>query len=230
MTEAIALKNVSVTVGMPVGKPIPPQTVAALWATAYQLGWMRLRADLAIQVCGVITIGRDSVLDEFLKTDTDKLFWIDSDQVWTPDDFLRMLALSTKYDIVGAAYPVKKDGPTIFYVNAGPVEELSSNEHGLIPINGLGLGFTIIDRKACERLAAQAPRVIDLDGREMAEVFRVDKTAAGHRRTEDIAFFNDLQALGYDIWCDPTIELGHVGEREWRGRLFDAFPTTETTS
>ncbi len=227
--ESISLENVSVTIGMPVGKPIPPRTNASIFATAYQLGKMGIRCELALLQCGVITIARDTVLDEFLGNGTDKLFWIDSDQVWLPEDFLRLLALSMKFDVVAAAYPVKMDGPTTFHVNVDGME-LVPNNYGLLEMNGLGLGFCVVDRKACEAVAATKPRVIDIDGREMAEVFRVDRTASGNRRTEDIAFFADLREAGFAIWCDPTIELGHVGEREWRGRLFDAFPTTETTS
>ena len=48
------------------------------------------------------------------------------------------------------------------------------------------------------------------------------------RRTEDIAFFDDLRDEGFTIWCDPSIELGHVGEKEWRGRFADALKTKET--
>ncbi len=220
-TENLPL-TASVTIGMPVGKPIPVQTVVSLYATAEQMGKMGIRCELAMLQCGVIQIARDSVLDEFLRNDTDKLFWIDSDMVWTPGDFLRLLGLATKFDIVGAAYPVKIDGPMVFHINSEACE-LTTNDYGLLPMNGMGLGFSIMSRRACEAVAATKPRVIE-NGREMAEVFRVDKSPTGHRRTEDIAFFLDLKAAGFEVWCDPSIELGHVGDREWRGKLFDAFP------
>ncbi len=222
MMESIPLNSVSVTIGMPVGKPIPPQTVAALYATAEQMGRMGIRCELALLQCGVIQIARDTVLDEFLQNGTDKLFWIDSDMVWSPGDFLRLLALSMKFPIVAAAYPVKVE-PPVFHVNVEDME-LKPNDYGLLEMNGLGLGYCIMDRKACEAVAGKAPRVMDINGREMAEVFRIDRTAKGHRRTEDMAFFADLREAGFTIWCDPSIELGHVGEREWRGKLADAIP------
>lgn len=228
--EGIPLGNVSVAIGMPVGKPIPPQTVSSIYATAYALGKMGLRCDLLLQVCGVVTIARDSVLDEFLRNGADKLFWIDSDMVWEPSDFLRLLALSTKFDVIGAAYPVKVPGPTTFHVNTEGVEP-TINEYGLHAIGGLGLGFTIVDRKALQYLADRAPRVMDgIAKREMAEVFRVDRNAAGFRRTEDMAFFVDLREAGFKVWCDPSVELGHVGEKEWRGCLADALPAAPDNS
>ncbi len=227
-TEAISLGNISVTIGMPVGKPIPPQTSVSLFATAYQMGKMGLRCELGMLQCGVINIARDTVLDEFLLNGTDKLFWIDSDMAWSPDEFLKFLALSTKFDVLVASYPVKVPGPTLFHVNAEDMT-FEPNEYGLMQMNGMGLGFTIIDRKVCEAIAATKPRVIDTNGRNMAEVFRIDKTAKGHRRTEDMAFFADIRDLGYAIWCDPSIELGHVGDNEWRGRLSDAMNAADTT-
>ena len=94
---------------------------------------------------------------------------------------------------------------------------------GLQECNGLGLGFTCVSRELCETIAAKAPRVRDgLNDREMASVFRVD-TINGTRRTEDMAFFQDIRDAGYTVWMDPTIELGHIGERRWVGRLMDAF-------
>jgi len=226
--EAIPLRDVSVAIGMPIGKPIPPGTLASTFATAYAMGRMGIRCDLLAQVCGVVTIGRDTVLDEFLKNGSDKLFWIDSDMVWDPDAFIRMLALSTKFDVVTAAYPARGAEGNLFAVNTVGIEP-NVNEYGLRKINSLGLGFCIIDRKPLELLAAKSPRVIDgIAQREMAEVFRVDRNAAGYRRTEDIAFFDDLREAGFTIWCDPSIELGHVGENEWRGRFADALSADGT--
>lgn len=227
MTEAISLGNVSVAIGMPVGKPIPPMTVSSIFATAYQLGQMGIRCDLLMQICGVVTIARDSVLDEFLKCGADKLIWVDSDIAWTPQDFLRMLALSTKYDVIAVAYPSRSHDGNLFQVNTDGIAEHSISEHGLFNINGTGLGFCIVDRKPLELLAAKAPRVLDgYSQKEMAEVFRVDRTPSGHRRTEDIAFFDDLREAGFTVWCDPSIELGHIGEKEWRGRFADAIAAT----
>ena len=67
-----------------------------------------------MEASSVVQIGRDAVLDDFLQDDTQKLFWIDSDMVWEPGDFLRLLALSTTRGVVCAAYPRKVDGPIQF--------------------------------------------------------------------------------------------------------------------
>lgn len=221
MSELISLEGMSVCIGMPVYNDIPHRTAMALCGTVQRCVEVGVKLDINMVHCGVITIGRDQVLNDFLAGTAQKLFWIDSDIVWAPDDFLRMLALSTKVDVVGAAYLQKSDKQFFFY-QAGPTQ---ANELGLFSVHGMGLGFTVVDRRVCEELAASAPRVFDpLNNREMAAVFRVD-TVDGLRRTEDMAFFQDIRDAGHAVWLDPSIELGHVGKREWRGRLLDAITT-----
>ncbi len=56
----------------------------------------------------------------------------------------------------------------------------------------------------------------------MASVFRCD-IFNGFRRTEDMAFFADIRAAGYTVWMDPAIELGHIGEKMWKGCIGTAF-------
>jgi hypothetical protein len=226
-TESIALENTSVFIGIPIDNDMPKFSVMSLCSTVDKLARMNVPYDIVMEVSGVIQMGRDSVLDSFLRSDKDKLFWIDSDMVWTPDDFLRLLALSTKVDVVGCAYPAKVEGPSTFYVNLES-KEIDTGPYGLLDVKGMGLGFTVVDRKVVEKLAENAPKVHDqINKRDMAAVFRVD-IVDGVRRTEDMAFFADIKALGYKVWCDASIELGHTGEKTWRAKLSDALTQQST--
>ena len=38
---------------------------------------------------------------------------------------------------------------------------------------------------------------------------------------EDMAFFEDLQKLGYKVHLDPSIELGHIGRKVYTGKIMD---------
>ncbi len=221
--ELITVTGMSVAIGMPIAPKsgVPAHTVASLCETIQKCTELGVKCDRIFEISGVIQMGRDGVLDAFLKGDSQKLFWIDSDMVWTPDDFLRMLAMSTRVDVVGAAYPAKVEGPTTFYADFAADRRVGP--FGLQEIRGLGLGFTIMDRAVCEKLASGAPRVKDsLNGREQAAVFRVD-IFNGERRTEDMAFFADIRDAGYTVWMDPSIELGHIGDKVWRGKIANAF-------
>ncbi len=225
-TAQVDIGSVKVMIGMPCKGDMPPQTVMSLVKSVSFCASRGVQVDFTVEICGVVEIGRDEVIDDFLRSPNHKLFWIDSDMVWEPEDFVRLVALSTKVDVVGAAYPAKVEGKTTFYAayDANPKRE----DYGLMEIKGLGLGFTIMDRSVIEQLAAKAPRVRNqLTGTDVAGVFRVD-VINGERRTEDMAFFADIRDLGHKIWLDPTIELGHMGPRMWRGRMLDALKAPDT--
>lgn len=212
--------GMAVAIAMPTYDKLPPRTAQSLFSTAQACGQLGVSCDLIITT-GIVELARDLALSEFLAGKAQKLFWIDADMVWEPEAFLRMVALSTRFDVLCAAYRHKAPGAPQHIINWTP--GLPANEFGLLPINGTGLGFTIVDRKVCQAISDAAPLITDhVNGRQQRAVFRVD-VVDGHRRTEDMAFFADIAALGHTIWLDPTITLGHIGSWEWRGRLLDAF-------
>lgn len=219
----IDLKGLSVMVGMPAGRDLPGLTVKSL------MGTQSLCRDVGVpfqfgMVIGsaVVQWARDEVIDLFLQSNATRLFWIDSDMVWEPEQFMRLLALSQYRDVICAAYPAKKEQPT-FYVNWEPEAGLKQGEYGLLEINGIGLGFTVMSRRVVEELAANADKVIDdVSQREMAAVFRIGQTPTRRRQGEDMAFFADIRALGYKVLLDPTVDLGHIGTKEYRGAIKDA--------
>jgi len=216
----VTLEGLSVMVGMPTHRDIPPKTTASLWATKERCDRLSIPCDLGMIVAGLID-GRNGVLDDFLRSKANRLFWIDSDQTWRPAQFIRLLALSKLVPIVGATYPAKMDRPT-FYVRHDEKTGLVRNDMGLCEVQGMGLGFTVITRGPLERLAASKPRVFDeISGRDMADVFRWGKID-GKRQGEDMAFFADLRALGYKVMLDPLTDIGHIGAKEYTGTIRDA--------
>lgn len=165
----------------------------------------------------VVTWARSKVLDTFLKGTSGRLFWIDSDIVWEPRHFLRMLALSSRYPVICACYAQKTDAQTIV-IRHPDLKTLEINSHGLAKVQGAGLGFTVITREVAERLAESKPLIYDPAGQcNIRDVFRLDTVDRGHEfpdcRHEDVAFFADLIDLGYDVLLDVTIQLGHVGSK-----------------
>ena len=178
--------------------------------------------------CSIVQWARSAIAEAFLKSDFSHLFWIDADIVWTPDDFVRLLGFGAIYDVVGATYPFKKD-PAGFLLNlpskSGQVEV---NGHGLVKVSSMGLGFTLVRRAVIEKVAATKPRVNDrLNGVERVDLFRVDCTADGGPRGEDVAFFHDVHEAGFDVWLDPSVKLGHVGTKVYKGDPIEALGLSE---
>ena len=224
----VSLSDLSVMIGMPANRDIPPHTVMSLLATFSRCQRLSIPCELGMVSSGVIVNGRDEVLDMFLKSKANRLFWIDSDMTWTPEQFIRLLALSKLTPVVGATYPAKVDRPT-FFVKFDEEVGMQPSELGLLDVQGLGLGFTVLQREVVEQVAAKAPRVLDeISGLEMASVFRWG-IFQGKRRGEDMAFFSDIRDLGYKIYMDPTIDLGHIGTKMYTGSIRDALPSTRPT-
>lgn len=222
----IKLDNLSVMIGIPSTRDFDPRVVKSLLNT-FRLCWQIGIPCHFGEVYGnaVIQWARDEVIEEFLKSDATRLFLIDSDIVWKPEDFMRMLALTQLREVVCATYPAKVDQPT-FYVNHDKTQPVVADSLGLLEIWGVGLGFTVVRREVIEALVEKAPRIYDeISGRELAEVFRVGSVDANGRRSrrgEDMAFFRDIIDLGYKILLDPEVSLGHIGTKVYTGSVKDA--------
>lgn len=204
---------------MPVHRDIPAETVASLLETHTALYERNILFDVVMGVgSSRITAARNKAAHEFLKSDKSHLFWIDSDIVWRAKDFMRVLAMATQRDAVIAAYPSKRD-PIEFAVNPYGSSEIGTDELGLLPNVGTGLGFACIQRHVMQKLADRAKKIEfrGIDG-PAAKIFREDEHE-GRDRGEDIAFFADIIELGLTVSLDPTIDLGHHGSKTFRATL-----------
>ena len=207
-------KDLSVAVGFPCGSMIPWQTTISLVSTAKACE--RAGIPFGVDVIAgnsVVTAARDLVLTAFLRGNKSRLFWIDSDIVWTPKDFTRILMLSSELPIIGATYPLKTGGKAgTFIVNMLDGRSVDMNPFGCIKVRSYGLGFCCMTREVVQRIADSTRRVTTgVGATEVYSVFRTDVLPSGVARGEDVAFFDDARALGYDVWLVPTIQLGHVG-------------------
>ena len=218
MNYDIGMDGLSVCIGMPASRDIHPLTVKSLLGTYSLCNQFKIPCQFTL-VAGnaIVQWARDEVVDLFLGKEANRLFWIDSDIIWEPEDFMRLLALSQKRDVVSATYPAKKDIPT-FYVHREE-KPIETDEYGLIDIYGVGLGFTVMSREVVEKVHNKAPKVYDeISARETAQIFKVGYIE-GKREGEDMAFFREIRELGYKIKLDPSIDLGHIGTKIFRGSI-----------
>lgn len=224
------VKGLSVYLAMPAHRDIPPDTVIALLKT--QAACQERGIPLVVSVThggSIVHHVRSKVAWDFLQGKHNRLFWIDSDIVWEPKDFLRVLALSTVMTIVGGAYPAKMEPTTFLGRGQGNLE---INEHGCLPVGGIGTGFTCIDRTVYEQLALTAPkkRFHQIKSGPIPHIYFLpgEETDDGlGAEGEDMAFFARARALGHQLWVDPSISLGHVGQKVYRGRLLDHLQATQ---
>lgn len=225
------MAGLSVMLAMPTHRDLPPETVGSLLAT--QLACFERGIDLQVYFgkgSSLVHHSRSKIAWHFLQTDYARLFWIDSDQEWSPDAFLRLLALSSVKDIVTATYPFRRD-PIDFFVEFDG-DQVEADEYGCLPVKRLGLGFTCLQRHVVEELAAKAPLRLYRDinnGEPIPRIFRMADDGM-EDMGEDVAFFEDVRALGYRVDLDPTVQIGHIGQKVWRARLIDALTPSQETA
>jgi hypothetical protein len=209
---------------MPVYRDMPWQTVLSLLVSLTAAH----DSDIGCQVAFVpgisdIEFARCICVHRYLtETKAKKLFFIDSDMQWSAETFMRMLALSTKMDIVCGAYPRKKE-PIEFL---GGTKQPVWNDWECVSGWGGGLGFAIFDRKVIETMARNAQQMKFFDNSELhdkplARVFYKRERDDGYIQSEDVTFFDDVKKAGFDIWCDPSVVLGHIGTKVYEGSLIE---------
>lgn len=216
--------ELSVAIGIPTGPSLPWPTALSLARTTHACALRGIDVTIeAVAGCSIITDARSLVVHRFLQTDKKRLFWLDSDIEFEPDDFLRVLAFTEHMDMVCGAYPLKVDTRKAFVVRHSDPSKITLNPYGCLKIEGTGLGFVAMKREVVEKVAASKPKIFHEGSSEtIADVFRTD-VFDGRRRGEDMAFFDDARDLGYELWLDPTVELGHIGPKSFRGDLVKAF-------
>lgn len=99
-------------------------------------------------------------------------------------------------------------------------------ENGLIRLHDAGTGFMMIKRSAIDKMIGSYPELKynnDLNtGPELQEFFyamfdtMLDPTDKRYL-SEDYTFCRRWQAIGGDIWLDPSISLNHYGSYNFQG-------------
>lgn len=218
---------------MPVHRDIPPELMVSMFRTMNACRESGIDLTLHEEIgSSLIEAARSKTAYHFLQGRCDYLFWIDSDIIWEPEDFVKLVALCTAKDVVAACYPAKLI-PKQFMINGDAGATITTDEYGLIDqIRGIGMGFTCVSRQAVEALSNKTENLLrfpDIDEGKtpIPKMFRTGETEDGHFMGEDMAFFHDLRELGFPLHIDPTVKLGHVGPYKFEGRLADLLERTE---
>lgn len=132
----------------------------------------------------LITRARNYCCDEFMRSQSNHLMFIDSDIGFNPHDIIALLALSiqegNEYDIIGGPYPkkciswekIKKavdkgvadNNPNVLEKFVGDYVFNPKGGNGTIPLNQpvevleIGTGFMMIQRRALEKFSKEFPQ------------------------------------------------------------------------
>lgn len=166
--------------------------------------------------CSLVTIGRNQLVDDFLKSDSDRLVFIDSDVSWEPGSIVKIAHHPA--DVVGGAYRYKSDDEN--YPVGWIPGELWANDHGLIEVESLPAGFLAINKSVFYRLKEANPARRYTHMGHQAHCFFHAPFADGKMYGEDAAFCADWRAIGGKIYLDPELTLTHTGgQRSYTGNI-----------
>lgn len=136
------------------------------------------------------------------KCNADYLMFIDSDMVFPSYGISRLM--SREKDIIGGLYVRKTDDhkPLIFGFdkakNFREIFDFPPDEP--FQVDGIGTGFLLIHKRVLQKFADDAVFPFSI-------IYAPNKKELG----EDLSFCHKARNMGFEIWCDPTIRLGHIG-------------------
>ena len=215
--KRVSLEGRSVFIGIPTydGKLSIKlaYTLAALMPVALKHG---VTVHLGhVSGCSIITMARNSLVDQFLKTKCTELLFIDADVIPTVDDIMRILAQSTGRDLTAGMYPRRaKDKKFFLDFYLDEKDELVF-DGAMMRVNRVGTGFMWVNRKVIEDIASRSQKYLSADGvGEVSSVFEFS-LMDGKFIGEDYNFCDKAGMLGYEAWVDVEICLPHVGTEEF---------------
>lgn len=171
--------------------------------------------------CSVVSRARNLLVKDFLESNCTDLMFIDADINFEPEDVLRLMAWASDpvKGIVGGVPRTRKTNKVYIAQLDQDEEGLTMNRMGLVRAKRIATAFMLVRREVFERLVNENPQWNYYDhssDRQLNAVFDFLVTEEGYMG-EDYLFCDRARAIGYEIWIDPTIKLGHMGVQEYEG-------------
>lgn len=218
----------SLFIATPVARNPVRQYTIALLDTMLLLQQLGIKARLQWTVGNSnLPRARNELVAEFLASDCTDLLFVDDDMGWKARDVVRLLA--SEQDYIGGVGrkkdPLSDDRAfESWCCRALPGPEIVQDQMGMVEVRGVGTGFVKISRTVFERIIAAQPDLKRPGLKSMPPAVRdrfyrffAFQDDASQQLSEDLALCEMWRALGGSVWADPTIELVHVGEREFTG-------------
>ena len=189
-------------------------SLASLMPLAHKHG---VSIDLSYMAgCSIIPMARNSLVNEFMKSDCTEMLFIDSDVVVMPDDVMRLLAQSGDKDVAAGLYP-RRASDKFFFLDI-PRDDNGDMifDGSMLKVNRVGTGFMLIKRYVIEKLIADHPEW-EYETRENETAFAVFDFALRDKKYtgEDYLFCDRAREAGFECWVDAEISLPHIGQEEF---------------
>lgn len=179
--------------------------------------WCRMsdfHIERAVNDALTLAMNRDDITDILI---------IDSDESWKAEDVVRLLLLPGS--LVGASYRMKNRWETyvgqIKIKDGVPVGKMMPDGKPLIEARKVSAGFMRIKKEVLKKYHDAYPEMRSNEEGEGTEttIFFERMRKGQTVYCQDMAFCEKLEAIGVDMWIDPTIKVSHWGFSEYEGDL-----------
>jgi uncharacterized membrane protein len=196
-------KTPSIMIAVPAMEMVNAEFAQHLAMAAANLVAHGIKINCAFNIGSVITIARRNLVDIFMKSDFDYIWWVDSDMKFPIDAPIRLLKRNKP--IVGVNYRRRRfPNPNFTGMtgSAGNFREFQTtdNSPAMELIDVLPHGCVLVKREVYEKIPQ--PHYLQ-------EFIPSLNLEIG----EDIFFCQIAQRAGYEIWCDQELsrETSHIG-------------------
>lgn len=159
--------------------------------------------NMGVSMGSVVTRGRRALVELFLESGCDYIWWLDSDMKFPPDAAYRLMQRNK--EIVGCNYRRRRFPDTSFVSMVGKVGEFRSLETNDVspPMEKCDViphGCVLIKREVYEK--TPQPHYLQQYIKEIDEELG-----------EDVYFCVEAQKAGYEIWIDHELsrDIAHIG-------------------
>ncbi len=186
--------DTKIAIGLPTNRGVKPETAISL----FNLVKSKHDFHFIISTHGYNTAeNRNYIVAQAIQNNCTHLLLTDDDMIYPADSLDRLLA--HKKDIVGAVYNVRNlegDG------QKEVIEYLDGKSDGLFECKALGGGLLLIDLKIISKM--KSPLFwYKLHSTGMIEM------------SNDWWFCEKAREVGFKVFCDPTLSVKHIGDREY---------------
>lgn len=187
----MANKKIKVVIGVPCQESVKARTAFSIASNIIDAKGV-VSEILMRQSCDVVS-SRTGLVKDAIKAGATHLLFIDSDMFFPPDSLNRLLKHDK--DIIGALYNRRS-----FPVEGThqPLVETPDPKTGLLRCLSIGTGLMLIKLEVFKKI----PEPWFNFGRN-----KEGELALG----EDVWFCRTAQDSGFEVWADPSIKVGHIG-------------------
>ena len=176
-----------VCIGIPLTDSVKVETLRSIVANL-QNGEKR---DFITQSSCNVILNRNKLAERAIERGATHLFFVDSDMDF-PAHTINQLLFHNK-PVVGVWSHLRKVPPTV----AVKMFESGAKPDSVFECKAVGTGLMLIDLDVFKKIEKPWFQ-FEYDGIEL-------------KKGEDVYFCDKVREAGFSVWCDPQLDIGHIG-------------------